>query len=173
SYEKKALNPVVESVEQTDVWRRETIRFRAPYGNDSEQMIAYLFLPRNGRPPYQCVVYMADGGTLRPGSGKTIRPDSYILLSGRAILYPIYKGTLDRYVQIPPGPIALRDMTITWRKDLSSSIDYLETRPDIDISKLGYMGHSFGTRFAPMMLAMESRIKTAVLLAGAMRPVGA
>jgi dipeptidyl aminopeptidase/acylaminoacyl peptidase len=64
-------------------------------------------------------------------------------------------------------------MTITWHKDLSSSIDYLEARPDIDISKLGYMGHSFGTRFAPMMLAMEPRIKTAVLLAGAMRPVGA
>jgi hypothetical protein len=30
-----------------------------------------------------------------------------------------------------------------------------------------------GTRFAPMMLATEQRIRVAVLLAGAMRPVGA
>jgi serine/threonine protein kinase len=173
AYEKKPLKPVVESVEETDLWRRETIRFQAPYGEGGEQVIAYLFLPRQRKPPYECVVYMADGGTLRPGSGKTIRPESYILLSGRAMLYPIYKGTLDRYVKMPSGPIALRDMTIMWHKDLSSSIDYLETRPDIDVHKLGYMGHSMGTRFAPMMLAMEPRIRAAVLLAGAMRPVGA
>ena len=55
-----------------------------------EQVIAYLFLPLEGKPPYQCMVYMADGGTLRPGSGDTIRPDSYILRSGRAMLYPIF-----------------------------------------------------------------------------------
>jgi hypothetical protein len=172
-YEKKPLRPVVESVEETDLWRRETIRFQAPYGDGAEQVIAYLFLPRQRKPPYECIVYMADGGTLRPGSGKTIRPESYILLSGRAMLYPIYKGTLDRYVKMAPGPISLRDMTILWHKDLSSSIDYLETRPDIDVRKIGYMGHSMGTRFAPMMLAMEPRIRAAVLLAGAMRPVGA
>src|ERR1700683_3818285 len=35
------------------------------------------------------------------------------------------------------------------------------------------MGHSVGTRFAPMMLATEPPIRAAVLLAGAMRPVGA
>jgi serine/threonine protein kinase len=173
AYEKKPLKPIVEAVEENDVWRRETIRFQAPYGDSTEQVIAYLFLPRQGKPPYQCMLYLADGGTLRPGSGKLIRPESYILLSGRAILYPIYKGTLDRYVKMPPGPISLRDMTIMWHKDLSSSIDYLETRPDIDVHKLGYMGHSMGTRFAPMMLAMEPRIQAAVLLAGAMRPVGA
>jgi dipeptidyl aminopeptidase/acylaminoacyl peptidase len=89
------------------------------------------------------------------------------------MLYPIYKGTLDRYLKESPGPVAVRDMTILWHKDFSSSIDYLETRPDIDAAKLGYMGHSMGTRFAPMMLATEHRIKAGILQAGAMRPVGA
>ena len=116
---------------------------------------------------------MADGGTLRPGSGETIEPEQFILRSGRAMLYPIYKGTLDRYVKIAPGPLALRDMTITWSKDLGSSVDYLETRADIDATRLAYMGHSMGTRFAPMMLATVPRFRTAILLAGAMRPVGA
>ena len=176
AYEKKQLNPVVESVDQSsDLWQREKIRFQAPYGDEpgSEQVIAYLFLPREGKPPYQCVVYMADGGTLRPGSGDAIRPDSYILRSGRAMLYPIFKGTLDRYVKMRPDSVAMRDMTILWHKDLSSSIDYLQTRPDIDMTRLAYIGHSMGTRFAPMMLATEPRVKAAVLLAGAMRPVGA
>jgi predicted esterase len=172
AYDKKPLNPVVESVaEDSDLWRRERIRFRAPYGN--EEIIAYLFLPKQGKPPYQSVIYMADGGTLRRGSGETIQPEHFILRSGRAMLYPIYKGTLDRYVSMSPDPLALRDMTITWGKDLGSAIDYLETRPDIDAARLAYLGHSMGTRFAPMMLATERRFKTAILLAGAMRPAGA
>src|SRR5260370_16589782 len=92
---------------------------------------------------------------------------------GRAMMSPNYKGTVDRYVKMAPNSVAMRDTTIMWHKDLSSSIDYLQTRPDIDMSRLAYIGHSMGTRFAPMMLAMEPRFKTAVLLAGAMRPVGA
>jgi dienelactone hydrolase len=172
AYERKPLNAAVESVDESaDLWRRERVRFQAPYGN--EQIIAYLFLPKQGRPPFQCILYMADGGTLRPGSGETIRPDSYILRSGRAMLYPIYKGTLDRYVQIRSEAISQRDLVIAFHKDLGASIDYLETRKDIDTSRLGYMGHSMGTRFAPMMLATEPRFKAAVLQAGAMRPVGA
>lgn len=171
-YDKKPLNASVESVdESSDLWRREKIKFRAPYGN--EQMIAYLFLPKSGRPPYQCVVYMADGGTLRPGSGETIQPESFILRSGRAILYPIYRGTLDRYVRMAPDAIAQRDVAIMWRKDFASSVDYLQTRTDIDAAKLAYLGHSMGTRFAPILLAMEDRIKAAVLLAGGIRPTGA
>jgi dienelactone hydrolase/cbb3-type cytochrome oxidase subunit 3 len=172
AYDRKPLKPVVESVvEASDLWRREKVRFKAPYGD--EDVVAYLFLPKQAKPPYQTVVYMADGGTLRPGSGETIEPEQFILRSGRAMLYPIYKGTLDRYVKIAPGPLALRDMTITWSKDLGSSVDYLETRADIDATRLAYMGHSMGTRFAPMMLATVPRFRTAILLAGAMRPVGA
>ena len=172
AYEPKPLHAEVESVDESaGLWRRERVRFQAPYGN--EQILAYLFLPQQGRPPYPCVLYMADGGTLRPGSGDHIRPESYILRSGRAMLYPIFKGTLDRYVPIPPNPVAQRDLVVAFHRDLGASIDYLQTRRDIDTSRLAYMGHSMGTRFAPMMLAMEPRFKAAVLLAGAMRPVGA
>ncbi|HEU0004592.1 MAG TPA: protein kinase [Terriglobia bacterium] len=172
AYEKKPLNPVVESVDETsDLWRREKIRFQAPYGN--EQVIAYLFLPKLRKPPYQCVLFMGDGSTQRQKSGETIPPEHYVLRSGRAMLYPIYKGTLDRYVKTPSDPMADRDMVIMWRKDLGSSIDYLETRNDIDLARLAYMGHSLGARYSPMMLAPDGRIRVAVLLAGGLRPVGA
>jgi eukaryotic-like serine/threonine-protein kinase len=172
AYDKKPPHPVVESVdESSDLWRREKVRFQAPYGN--EQEIAYLFLPKQGKPPFQCVVYMGDGGTLRRGSGETIQPEHWVLRSGRAIIYPMYKGTLDRYVPIARDPVARRDMAINWRKDLGSTIDYLETRPDIDSAKLAYMGHSMGTRFSPTILATESRIKAAVLFAGGTETPGA
>ncbi|MGH8245068.1 MAG: protein kinase domain-containing protein [Gammaproteobacteria bacterium] len=187
AYGKKPLNPVVESVDDgSDLWRREKIRFEAPYGN--EQMIAYLFLPKQGRPPYQCVLFMGDGSTARPGSGEAIHPEYYVLRSGRAMLYPIYKGTLERYVRIASDrvaqrdplntwriasePVSQRDLLITWRKDLGSSIDYLQTRTDIDAARLAYMGHSMGSRTAAVYLTLEDRIRVAVLLAGGLRPLG-
>src|SRR5262249_25826051 len=59
-----------------------------------------------------------------------------------------------------------RDMTIQWSKDLGRSIDYLETRNDIDHSKLAYYGISMGSWACIPLLAVENRLKAAVLLAG-------
>jgi hypothetical protein len=40
---------------------------------------------------------------------------------------------------------AYRDNVIFWSKDLSRSIDYLETRQDIKPKELAYEGDSWGT----------------------------
>ena len=170
AYERSDLNAAVEAVdESSELWRRETIRFDAAYGK--EQVIAYLFLPRHGSPPYACVVDVPSGSEFRAGSGTSIRPQSYILRSGRAMLYPIFKGTFERYAG-PQSlePVAVRDTVIAWRKDLGRSIDYLLTRPDIDRSKLAYLGHSSGSEAAPLFLASEHRFAAAVLLSGGMTP---
>ena len=53
-----------------------------------------------------------------------------------------------------------------WIKDLSRSIDYLETRDDIDTDKLAYFGYSWGSALGPIMAAAEMRIKVSVLLVG-------
>jgi serine/threonine protein kinase/formylglycine-generating enzyme required for sulfatase activity/dienelactone hydrolase len=168
SHEHTPLNAVVESTdESSDLWRREKVHFDAGYGN--EHVIAYLFLPKQGKPPYQCVVYFPSDAALRRGSGETIQPESYILRSGRAMLYPIYKGTYERFV---PGSaddaIQVRDETIAASKDLGRSIDYLSSRKDIDSEKLAYLGASWGAEVSPIVLAVESRLKTAVLLSGGM-----
>ena len=43
------------------------------------------------------------------------------------MLYPIFKGTFDRYSgPAPTDPIAIRDYVIMWRKDLGRAIDYLQ-----------------------------------------------
>ena len=57
-------------------------------------------------------------------------------------------------------------MNLMWSKDLGRSIDYLETRPDIDTHKLAFFGISFGAGAAPRLVAVEPRLKAAVLLSG-------
>src|SRR4029079_4466782 len=55
SYDRTNLNARIDSVEDTEQYRKEKISFDAAYGN--ERMAAYLFLPKNAAPPYQTVVY--------------------------------------------------------------------------------------------------------------------
>ena len=66
----------------------------------------------------------------------------------------------------PSGPGAQRDRMIQLFRDLGRSIDYLETRPDIDHGRLAYYGISSGAVLAPILTAMEPRFKASILLSG-------
>ena len=93
-----------------------------------------------------------------------------IVRSGRALLLPVYKGTYERHVETTAGPNVWRDLTIQRTKDFFRSVDYLETRTDIDHDRLGFYGVSSGASAAPRLLALEKRIKVAVAIGGGLYP---
>jgi cephalosporin-C deacetylase-like acetyl esterase len=53
---------------------------------------------------------------------------------------------------------------IKWVQDFMRSVDYLETRSDIDARKLAYLGASWGGQAGAIIPAIDSRITTAVLM---------
>ncbi len=170
SYDKTPLHAVIESTEQTEDWTQQKITFDAAYGN--ERMIAYLFLPKTGKPPYQTVLYFpgADAiDTRSSSSADALQSGEYdfIVKGGRAVMVPLYKGTYERgdgYQMAQPHATNLyRDHVVDWSKDLGRSIDYLETRPDIDRSKLAFEGASWGAAMGALLPAVEDRIKVCVL----------
>ena len=59
--------------------------------------------------------------------------------------------------------MAYRDAVIQWTQDLRRSIDYLETREDIDRERLGFFGFSWGGAMGGLIPAVESRLKASVL----------
>jgi DNA-binding winged helix-turn-helix (wHTH) protein/dienelactone hydrolase len=170
SYDKTALNARVEERSLTERDVRERVTFDAAYGR--ERVTAYLFLPRGVSPPWQTVVFFPGAmATLDDRLNLSNVEDAYdfILKSGRAFVVPIYKGTYERRDGFVPGrnkPAFFRDHAIAWSKDLSRTLDYLETRKDIDTNRLAYLGYSLGGAEAPMLLAIERRFKAAVLLSG-------
>jgi dienelactone hydrolase len=166
TYDRTALEAAVESVEESEHWRREKVSYDAAYGR--ERVPAFLFLPRNARPPYQTVVYWPGGEAtvLRSSADIRLRFIEYVLRSGRAVLHPVYKGTYERRTEGRWGPAGRRDLVIQMSKDLGRSLDYLETRPDIDAGKFAFYGVSLGGDLAPPFLAVEPRFKTAVLQGG-------
>jgi dienelactone hydrolase len=52
---------------------------------------------------------------------------------------------------------------IAWGKDIGRSIDYLESRADIDAKKIAYYGVSWGGMMGPILTAVEKRFKASVL----------
>jgi len=69
-YDKTPLNAVVESVDDKDSrLRREKVAYNAAYGN--ERIPAFVFLPRQVRPPYQTVIYFPGSYSLNYARIKT------------------------------------------------------------------------------------------------------
>jgi len=158
-------------------WHKERIEFDAVYGG--ERITAYLFLPKGAQPPYQPVLYFPGTGAQQMDSSETLRdfaPIDFVIKAGRAVLYPVYKGTYERRFADKPAGWWRDDPEgdLEWHKclvkDVRRSIDYLEkrarTQGDIDTDKLIYYGYSWGGYVAPIVLAVEDRIQAAVIVAG-------
>jgi dienelactone hydrolase len=171
-YDRTLLNAVVENVDDSSLfWRKEKITFDAAYG--SERVIAYLFIPKSVEPPYQVVLYWPGGGAIQTTTFEGLPDGDFtepIITGGRALLFPVYKGTFERRLAQWPDPrqtpVIARDLIIQISKDLRRSIDYLETRDDIDKERIAYYGMSGGAAFGPLALAVEDRFKAAVFVVG-------
>jgi formylglycine-generating enzyme required for sulfatase activity/predicted esterase len=167
AYDDRDFDAEVEATDDSlDDWRHEIVTIRAAYGDD-ERLPVHLFLPKNAEPPYQAVVYFPPSSALyHTDSSNPSFPFAYFIpKSGRALIYPIYKGTYERAVQLS-GPNDRAERMIHIGKDLGRTLDYLETRDDIDSEKLAYYGMSWGASMGPVMTAIEPRFAASILLAG-------
>ncbi len=99
---------------------------------------------------------------------------SFIVKNGRAVLYPVYKGTFERGepvlvpIHIGANSHLYSEFLIQVVKDFKRCIDYLETRQDIDSRKLAYYGMSWGGMYGAIIPAVDERIKASVLLGGSL-----
>lgn len=172
-YDKTPLNENTQTTLDRENWTIEKIIFNAGY-ND-ERMELYVYLPKNAAPPYQPVLFFPGSQALFT---KNYNPDfvesriDFILKSGRALVIPIYKGTYERHDDIksdlPEATVFYKDHVIMWRKDIGRTLDYLETRKDMQMDKVGYVGWSWGGFIGGIMPAIEKRIKAIVLNVGGM-----
>ncbi len=180
AYDRTELNAQVESREQSPGgWIHERISFDAAYGG--ERVPAHLFLPGNIPPPYQTVVYFPGSATRSTPSSENLESYyeftmflSFLVRSGRAVLFPVYQGTFERgSPELLPllrrknvGSHAYSEYFVQIVKDLRRSIDYLESRPDIDGERLAYYGMSWGANLGAIIPAVEERFRASVLVAG-------
>ncbi|HTV13781.1 MAG TPA: protein kinase [Acidobacteriaceae bacterium] len=171
AYEKTPLNAKDEgAVKETDDWREEKVSFDAAY--HGERMSAYLFLPKRVKPPYQAVLFFPSARVLFLPHDSSVLGDvnyfDYIIQSGRAVIYPVYEDTYERRSthQLPSADNTI-DLPVEWYKDAARSLDYLDTRPDIDKERIAYLGVSMGAANGVIFATLlQERLKAAVFLDG-------
>ncbi len=181
SYPKTPLEARTELVDEAPAqWRLEKISFAAAYGG--ERMLAYLFLPKSVPPPYQTVVFWPGAVVVVMASsenGRNLPYGSYfeyLVKDGRAVLYPVLKGSFERggvpggnVIEVARRIFLSNDLLAMQIKDVSRSIDYLQSRPDIVVDKIGFLGVSGGAFMGPLACASEHRIRAAVLLGASLQ----
>jgi dienelactone hydrolase len=166
-YDKDPLEATIDDEREDELGVRQLVSFNAAYGG--QRMAAYLYRPLSGSPPYQTVVMF-------PGSlaihTRTVTDDQFsrvdfITKSGRALLLPVLKGTYQRGGDLksdyPEETSAYKDYVVMWAKDLARSVDYLESRDDIDAERIAYFGLSWGGAQGSIMPAVEKRFRANVL----------
>ncbi len=153
----------------TENWTREKITFNS--GRGTQRMTGYLFLPKAGTPPFATVIYQPSGLAFSIPSSDNLGPEilNFLLVRGRAVFYPVFLSTYERRDDFNLNNFTRggwRDHCFQWSQDLGASLDYLETRPEINKDQLAYYGYSWGGLVGPILLAVEPRIKAAILEAG-------
>jgi formylglycine-generating enzyme required for sulfatase activity/dienelactone hydrolase len=172
AYDRTPLEVRTEGTDEaSERWRKEKVSFTAAYGG--ERIVAYLFTPRHVAPPFQTVVFFPGSNAIYQRSSESldyIWIVAPIIRSGRALLFPVYKSTYERgdgmENDLPAPTAAYRDHVVMWAKDLRRSIDYVETRSDLDAGRVALYGFSWGAMLGPLLVAVEDRVRTGILVGG-------
>jgi formylglycine-generating enzyme required for sulfatase activity/DNA-binding winged helix-turn-helix (wHTH) protein/dienelactone hydrolase len=163
----------VKRVDESPLWTADevTLTFAA-----QEPTTIFVVRPKAHEGPLQPIVYSGVGDccyTRRPNRDvlEQLQIAGFVVNSGRALVMPIWAGGYERYGleprQAPEAMDRERRLSLQWQYDLATTIDYLESRTDMDTRHIGYLGISRGASFAGAInLALEPRISAAVLAAG-------
>ena len=168
-YDRTPLNAKVEGVVQDNRdWRQERITYDTPYG---ERTAAYLFLPKNVRPPFQAVVFFPSARVLDLSDSRQLGDVSFfdfVVQSGRAVIYPVYQDTYERRLRRAlPGAAQHKELFVQRSKEVQRAIDYLQSRPDIAKDDIAYLGVSMGAAEGVIYTTLaQDRLRAVVFLDG-------
>ena len=185
-YDERSLDPSEIQADTTDTWIRERVSFTAGYGAADERVVAYMYRPLEGPAQLDPIIFWPGGSAYGPTSIEgylaggaecasfLCRLIGMLVRSGRVVVFPVYYGLFERLepdVRAGSGPnrlmtIGYRDDTIRRIKDLRRTIDYLETRSDVDHDRVAYFGFSWGGWMSSLALATEPRLKAGVAVIG-------
>ncbi|MFH1763628.1 MAG: dienelactone hydrolase family protein [Gemmatimonadota bacterium] len=152
----------------------EVVSFRAAY--DGERVRALVMHPDESSVPRQVVlVWWGTAAILNPSVLEATNLNSavplhFLLRSQRIVVVPVLKGTWERRDGLestwPSETRRYSEYVVRWIQDVSRTLDYLETRPEVDSARVAFLGISWGGRMGVINAAVEPRFKAAILYSG-------
>jgi serine/threonine protein kinase/formylglycine-generating enzyme required for sulfatase activity len=168
-YEKTPLDARIEQTTTTPEWKREKITFA---GANGARAIAYLYLPNNATRPLQVIHYLPAGDV---DGGFRSLPDSMedrmapFVRAGRAAFGVVLEGYIERlrpanFVRPAVTTVEFTDIVVSRVTDLRRGLDYLETRPDIDMTRVAALAPSAGSVLGIVIGGLETRYRAFVFV---------
>ena len=180
SFQVSSTNPKFEEIYIDDshpVWIKERIKLEVGYNNESMDVL--IFRPKNSFGlSAPIIVHPGANYYTTPPEIDDINPGEFsldfLIKSGKTLIWPAWKGSLNRM----PENVAsnedtlrrFRNQFVAWVNDTDKTLDYLETRNDIDTENIFYLGMSYGALFNTHTLLFENRYKGAILYVGGSFP---
>jgi len=169
-YDKKNAEAEVIEIQKKENWIREKVSF-AGEGND--RIIAYLYLPLRAQKPFQCMIFIPGMDVFY--SRNLAQEAEWILgphiKAGRAMFTVVMKGMTERewepgYSEPDTNSVEYRNLMVLHSSELNHGLDYLETRGEINIDKLSYIGFSWGSGSRLIFAGVNNRFKSCVFIGG-------
>jgi dienelactone hydrolase len=157
---------VVEAEETRDGVIVQTVKY---YGAEHSayhrplRVTAYLVLPA-WQGSFPALLYLHAGGM-----DKEQYLDEAILLARNGVVCLLIDGPLSsiRGSRLDPFDLSkVRDAYIRTVIDLRRGVDVLESLPQVDPSRMAYVGHSYGATWGGVLAGLETRLRAYVLMAG-------
>jgi eukaryotic-like serine/threonine-protein kinase len=167
-YAHTPLNARVIETRDTPDWTRQKIAFDVA----GKTVIAYLFLPKGFQPPFQ-VIDFAPAGDVESGlRSLAASMESKLagqLRGGRAIFAVAMEGYIDRpragQFEVPDTRTTEYVEYIVSRvTELRRALDYLESRHDIDASRIAFEADSAGTDAGVILCGLDNRYRSVMFV---------
>lgn len=158
-------------VERRDGVAIHDIAFDSPLGG---LVSAYLVEP-DGEGPHAGVVYVHWYEIHTHNANRTQFVSEAVELAKEGTLSLLvdtfWKMSPKRWVASPRHPWRTHvefDTALSIKQvvDLRRALDVLLARPDVDTSRIGFVGHDFGAMYGALVAGVDERVKAYVLMAG-------
>ena len=170
AYDRAPLAPRIVARDTTPDWIRETIHIAGPWADPTG---IYLYLPIRAQRPVATIVFVPGVNTFfaaapAEDAERVMGPH---VKAGRAVVSVHFKGMVGRpwdpgHVAAAPPSVQYRQELVMHATEMRRAIDYLETRSDVDMTRLAYVGFSKGSGSWLAFAAIEPRFRAVALVGG-------
>lgn len=152
-----AYDPVLQPIGTEQGVEIYALSFRSPRG--THRATGRLFVPE-GAGPFAGLVLMHG----LPGSAAVMTGTAVVLARHGAVVVALDAP----FARRGGSPVRFTDADsaeqVQLMTDLQRAVDLLAARPDVDASRLGYVGFSYGGAMGALFVGIERRIRTGILV---------
>jgi len=174
-YNSQPLNSKTLNIENfQDGYSSQIFEMETTYESD-EKLFGYVVFSNRFKDKYDPIIIYPNASSIGSNTdtnlpNQLLNVFKYLIDEGYAIIHPVYHNTYSREkthnTWWPNDSEKYKNTIIKIGQDYKRSLDYIESRNDFNFENLSYFGYSWGSTTSNYLLAIDDRIKAAVLCVG-------